>query len=411
MSVTPPVASVAASIALHDGRPYFEKTLAFGVAHGLLGTDHLDSIRADAPKGMVQIARYFGTEFLRPDLERARERMVNLVSLYLESSSNGDLQHAAESLRDYSFLSRSKGGSDMLKALIAMPQNSHFGMNERSGFTDEQIPVLAKWTLRSLPEYQAELALRSRVATVVDAAIWLANEMGVDADALEEAGKDAEAVIRTALLVHAAKRTELPDWVEFEKVITALRKKHGGSGKPISLIVPKDLPTEYREVVGLMRNSVELDLVKILDANLPVRKLFDQTPAFMGRYFWLEDALAEVEHFERTVSATWAKATGGHSDDSTLLTLFLTVAAASAHKTLLTEKSATALVRKIRKSGLKAEAARAYITEYAPLPYQDDYIQLWDSFLEDALGTLQSDMDYALNDAMALLRRECNISA
>ena len=398
------------SIALHDGRPFFEKALAYGIAHGLLGPDKLEAIITDAPKGMVQIARYFGTEFLRPELERARERMVNMVSLYLESSCNGDLQLAAESLRDNSFLSRSKGGSDMLKALIAMPQNSHFGMNERSGFTDDQIPVLAKWTLRTLPEYQAELALRSQVATVVDAAIWLANEMGVDADALEEAGKDAEAVIRTALLVHAAKRTELPDWPEFEKVINALRKKHGAGGKPISLLVPKDLPVEFREVVGLMRNSVEQDLVKILDAELPVRKLFDQTPAFMGRYFWLEDALAEIEHFERTVSATWAKVTGGHSDDSTLLTLFLTVAAGSTPKTLLTEKSATTLVRKIRKSGLKPEAAKAYITEHAPLPYQEDYTQLWYNFLEDAIGTLQSDMDYALNDALALLRRECNIA-
>lgn len=399
------------SIALHDGRPFFEKTLAYGIAHGVLGPDRLDAINADAPKGMVQIARYFGTEFLRPELERARERMVNLVSLYLESSCNGDLQQAAESLRDNSFLSRSKGGSDMLKALIAMPQNSHFGMNERSGFTDDQIPVLAKWSLRTLPEYQAELALRSQVATVVDAAIWLANEMGVDADALEEAGKDAEAVIRTALLVHAAKRTELPDWVEFEKVVVALRKKHSTGGKPLTLVIPKDLPAEFRDVVALMRNSVEQDLAKILDTKLPVRKLFDQTPAFMGRYFWLEDALAEVEHFERTVSATWAKVTGGHSDDSTLLTLFLTVAAGSPPKTLLTEKSATTLVRKIRKSGLNAEAARAYIAEHAPLPYQDDYAQLWDNFLEDALGTLQSDMDYALNDALALLRRECNIAA
>ena len=399
------------SIALHDGRPFFEKALAYGIAHGLLGTDKLEAINTDAPKGMVQIARYFGTEFLRPELERARERMVNLVSLYLESSCDGDLQRAAESLCDHSFLSRSKGGSDMLKALIAMPQNSHFGMNERSGFTDDQIPVLAKWALRTLPEYQAELALRSQVATVVDAAIWLANAMGVDADALEEAGKDAEAVIRTALLVHAAKRTELPDWPEFEKVIATLRKKHGAGGKPISLVVPKDLPAEHAQVVGLMRHSVEQDLSKILDSKLPIRKLFDQTPAFMGRYFWLEDALAEVEHFERTVSATWGKVTGGHSDDSTLLTLFLTVAAGSTPKTLLTEKSATTLVRKIRKSGMKAESARAYIAEHAPLPYQDDYTQLWDNFLEDALSTLQSDMDYALNDALALLRRECNIAA
>jgi hypothetical protein len=36
---------------------------------------------------------------------------------------------------------------------------------------------------------------------------------------------------------------------------------------------------------------------------------------------------------------------------------------------------------------------------------------MWDSFIEEAQATLQSDADYALHDALALLRRECNISA
>ncbi len=394
-----------ATISLYDGRPFFEKALVFGIQHGILSTERVATINSDAPKGMVQIARYFGTEFLRPELERARERMVNLVSLYLESSTQGDLQHAAESLRDYSFLSRSKGGSDMLKALIVMPQNSHFGMQERGGFNDDLIPLLAKWTLRTLPEYQAELALRTQVAQVVDAAIWLSNHMGVDEDTLEEAGKDAEAVIRTALLVHSAKRTELPDWPEFEKLIVSLRKKTG----TVTITIPKDLPPEYRSVVERLQSSVQADLPKILDAKLATRKLFDQTPAFMGRYFWLEDGLAEVEHYERTLSNTWAKVTGGHSDDSTLLTLFLTVAAGNAGKTLLTEKAASALVRKIRKSGLQTQAVHRYISEHAPLPHQADYTALWDNFIEESLPTLQSDMDYAQNDALALLRRECNI--
>ena len=101
-----------------DARPFFEKALAFGVQHGILHPDKLDAIRNDAPKGMVQIARYFGSEFLRPELEKARDRMVNLVSLHLEQTSGGDLHAAAESLRDHSFLSRSKAGSDMLKACL-----------------------------------------------------------------------------------------------------------------------------------------------------------------------------------------------------------------------------------------------------------------------------------------------------
>jgi hypothetical protein len=394
-------------VSLFDARPFFEKVLVYGMQHGILDSVKLEAIRNDAPKGMVQIARYFGTEFLRPELEKARDRMVNLVSLYLEHSSGGDLRKAAESLRDHSFLSRSKGGSDMLKALIAMPQNSHFGMHESAEFNEEQIPLLAKWSLRTLPEYQAELALRSQIALLVDAAIWFAEALGKDVSDLEEAGKDAEAVVRTGLLMLAARRKDMPDWVGFEKMVVALRKKQSATLPSIAL--PKDLPEAYRAIVERVRQSVLTDLPRILDPGLTPRKLFDQTPAFMGRYFWLEDALSEVDHFERTASATWDKATSGHSDDSSLLTLFLCLATSSAPKTLLTERAATTLVRKIRKSGLKGQLAEHFIRSHAPQSHQSDYLELWEAFVADSLPTLQSDFDYALKDAMALLRRECNV--
>jgi hypothetical protein len=399
-----------AAVSLYDARPFFEKALHYGVQHGIIHQDKLDAIGTEAPKGMVQIARYFGNEFLRPDLEQARTRIVNLVSLYLESTTGGDLRRAAESLRDHSFLSRSKGGSDMLKALIVMPQNSHFGMNERGGFTDEHIPLLAKWTLRSLPDYQAELALRSQVAQVVDAAIWLADSLGLDADDLEEAGKDAEAVIRTALLVLACKRTELPDWVGFSKMVTALRKKYA-DGNPLAFPVPlpKQLPVHLKDAVEVVRQSVLSDLPKILDATLPVRKLFDQTPAFMGRYFWLEDGLSEVDHHDRTTSTAWNKATGGHDDEGSLITLFLCIATGSAPKTLLTEKTAATLIRKIRKTGLSPALASEYIRAHAPVQHQEAYVQMWQTFCDEAQPTLQSDYDYELKDAIALLRLECNV--
>ncbi len=404
------------TVSLFDARPFFEKSLVYGVQHGIIPPEKIEAMNADAPKGMVQIARYFGSEFLRPELEKAKDRMVNLVSLYLEHSSGGDLQLAAESLRDYSFLSRSKGGSDMLKALIAMPQNSHFGMNEHGGFTDDHIPQLAKWALRPLTDYQLELAQRSQVALVLEAAIWLADTLGLEASDLEEAGKDAEAVIRTALLLSTLKRTEMPDWVAFEKMILALRKKSApakttaASPLALDIALPKKLPERFKPVVEAMRQSVLSDLPKILDASVTARKLFDQTPAFMGRYFWIEDMVSEVDHFDRAASSAWHKATGGHQDDGSLLTLFLCVAAGATPKTLLTEKGAAALVRKIRKTGLKPEMASLYIQDHAPEQHQDGYSRLWDNFIEEALPTLQSDHDYALKDALALLRRECHVT-
>jgi hypothetical protein len=36
---------------------------------------------------------------------------------------------------------------------------------------------------------------------------------------------------------------------------------------------------------------------------------------------------------------------------------------------------------------------------------------MWKSFLEEALPILRSDADYALHDALALLRRECVVAA
>jgi hypothetical protein len=396
-------------ISLFDARPFFEKALVFGIQNDIIDQSKREAICADAPKGMVQIARYFGNEFLRPDLEKAKDRIVNLVSIYLESSTGGDLRLAAESLRDHSFLSRSKGGSDMLKALIGMPQNSHFGMNERAGFNDDQIPVLAKWSLKSLPDYQAEFSKRSQVAQLTDAAIWLADPLGVDGDGLEDAAKDAEAVIRTALLVQACKRTEMPDWVAFEKMITALRKKYASSASNLVWVIPKNLPAHLRDAVNIVQQSMVADLPKILDNTVTVKKLFRQTPTFMERYFWLEDALSEVDHYERTVSATWSKATQGHTDEGSLLTLFLCVAAGAAPKTVLTEKAAASLVRKIRKSGLVPDLAEQYIGLHAPQPYQADYTRMWQEFIEEAQPTLMSDYDYALNDVLALLRRECNV--
>jgi hypothetical protein len=397
-----------AVVALFDDRPFFEKALAFGVQHGVLDQAKLDAIQTDAPKGMVQIARYFGSEFLRPELEKAKDRIVNLVSLTLQIQSGGDLRKAAEQLREHSFMSRSKAASDMLKALIVMPQTTHFGMNEHGSFSDKHIPQLAKWSLCNLAEYQAELAKRQQVAHVIDAAIWMADQLGLHADDLEEAGCDAEAVIRTALLAAATKHKDMPDWVSFQKIIATLRKP--SATKTIHLVAPKNLPAEFTAAVEQVRVSVEADLPKILDAKLTPQKLFNQTPAFVGRYFWVEDGLAEVDHFDRQISAAWAKATGGHSDDSSLLTLFLCIATGSAGKTLLTEKTAATLIRKIRKSGVQLELATAFIQTHAPAEHQDDYIAMWEAFIDESLDTLESDHDYKLHNALALLRRECNVA-
>jgi hypothetical protein len=397
-----------AAVSLYDARPFFEKALQYGVAHGLIDQAKLDAICVEAPKGMVQIAAYFGSEFLRPELEKARERMVNLISLYLEDSCQGDVHRAAESLRDHSLLSRSKGGSDMLKRLIAMPQSSHFGMSERSskGFHDALIPHLAKWALRPLADYRAELVTRQHVANLVDAATWMAAQLDASDDELEEYGADAEAVIRTVLLAQAAGRDTMPDWVGFEKTIGVLRRQPLLASED-GIVVPSELPAHLHEVVETVRRSVLADMPRILDASVSPRKLFTQTTAFMGHYFWIEDALTEIDHHERSASNEWRKATQGQTDEDALLTVFLHFAAGSAAKTHMTEKGAAALIRKIRKSGLHPQRAKAFIQAHAPAALREGYVELWRLFLQEAQPLLLSDAVTSHNDAMALLRREC----
>ena len=406
----------ASGIAVFDARPFFAKALAYGVQQRLLDAAKLSAMRAEAPKGMVQIARYFGTEYLRPELEKAKERMVNLISLHLQLASGGDLRVAAELLRDHSLLSRSKAGSDLLKALLGMPQNSHFSMHEGRGFQDEQIPVLERWTRKPdatlVPEYQAELAKRQTVAHTIDAALWLAEQRGMDYDALLEEGPDAEAVIRTCLLMGMTRRSDMPDWVTFEKVIASLRAKFGTKATELpKLMVPKGAPAEWAATLQTQRESIWNDWHKIVYSSVPVRKLFQNTPAFTGRYFWLEDGLAEVDEWERSISAAWTQATQGAEDEGSLMTVFVTLAAGNKPSTVLTEKQAATLVRKIRKNGLHAQVAADFIRSHAPPDFRDDYLAIWEAFVEDALPTLRSDLDYALHDALALLRRECNVSA
>jgi hypothetical protein len=51
------------------------------------------------------------------------------------------------------------------------------------------------------------------------------------------------------------------------------------------------------------------------------------------------------------------------------------------------------------------------VRSHAAGAYQQDYLTLWTDFVQDAEKTLTSDRDYQMHDALALLRRECNVVA
>eukprot|EP01034_Spumella_vulgaris_P012891 gene12891-16415_t len=184
-----------------------------------------------------------------------------------------------------------------------MPESSNFGM---AGYADAETPLLAVWSLRSHADYRAELARRTQIAQAIHAAQWLAEQFDLDPDELEAAGADAEAVIRTGLLMLAlAPRAmdlgEWPNTVAFEKMLMAQRKKK--LAQPSQLRLPPGLPAELREVVLAHCASVLADLPRLLDSATLVRTLLRPTGAFRARYFLLDDPLAEVDNFHRSLDA------------------------------------------------------------------------------------------------------------
>ena len=452
-------AAPAASLgmALHDSRAFFEKALAHGLQHGILDSATLDTIHEEAPKGMVQIARYFGSEFLRPELEKARARMVNLISLHLQEASGGDLAEAAQLLRQHSLLSRSKAGSDMLRQLIALPDSTHFALG---GSDEAQTPLLARWSLRSHADYRAEFERRSHIAQTVDAALWLAARFGLDAEDLEEAGTDAESVIRTALLWRALapRSTQWPTAAALRKTLLARQKKPAAKAssaaaktakKPPAalttanvesalpaLTLPSALPVAMRPAVEAQCDTVRTDGALLLQASgARLSTLLRSTSSLRAHYFLLDDPLAEVDDYHREFaemdgesdaldapgaeegsvaapgSKVWDKATQGSTDEHALLTLFVSLASGTPKKTLLTEKGAAALLRKIHKTGFDAERATAFIRDHAPQAWRAGYLALWDGFVQESEATLCSDQLGALQEALALLRRECHVTA
>ena len=373
--------AVPSALALHDSRAFFEKALAHGLQHGILDAATLAAIHAEAPKGIVQIARYFGSEFLRPELEKAHVRMVNLISLHLQDASGGDLAEAAQLLRQHSLLSRSKAGSDMLRRLIALPDSTHFALG---GNDEAQTPLLARWSLRSHADYRAEFERRSHIARSVDAALWLAGRYGLDAEDLEEGGADAESVIRAALLWRALapRSTEWPTAAALRKALLARQKAPAATGEAAkkttkkttgtgaesasvempTLTLPPALPAALRPAVLAQCDAVRADGALLLQAgSARLRTLLRATGSLRARYFLQDDPLAEVDDHHREFadaggaedafgaplategapapgSKAWERATQSQTDEHALLTLWVSLAAGTPKKDLADRK-------------------------------------------------------------------------
>ncbi|MGV8900541.1 MAG: hypothetical protein ACOH2B_15075 [Burkholderiaceae bacterium] len=395
-------------VSLYDARPFFEKALHFGVQNGTIDATKVRAILDDAPKGIIQIADFFGSQYLRPDVEIALTRMVNLVSLFLEEKTGGDLMQAAQSLRDNTFLSHSRGGSELLKKLFALPEDAIIGNHRSTELKD----FLTKWSRQTPVAYRKEYKKRTGAQHEIAAALWLAEHAGMSADALED--EAAELVIRTAVLLRLSasknQRTiaSMPNAFEFAQLIDTLRTKGiAADAQKRAHVIPADMPEHYKVIVERIRKKiVKTDIPEILDPTTTLAQLLNK---LQQKYYLRSDDADDVSNFDAIVSKDWTRVTEGKSDSESLLTLFLCLAGSTTPKTRINEKKTREIVRKMRKDGINPALVSAYINQFAPFEMREGLIALWDDFFAEAEKYLMDDWDTKFVEVLSFLKDNCTI--
>ena len=402
------------SLATVDNRPFFDKALQSGVTQGIITPDRLQSLQDEFSKGIVQIANFFGTAYLRPELELALRRMVNLVSLHLEDLSGGDIQVAAASLRDKTLLSHSKAGSDMIKRLHAMPDSTLIIGNPVS--VENQRAYLDEKTASdtaSLAEYHAELTKRLDNQNTIDFAFWLARNMGASRNDID----DADSLIRSAMLVFFANPAELkiPTRTDFVRLVKAAKSTKAKFNDTRLRNMLKEAPTEFQRLAQhAMERFIKMDLPRIRASSNTADKLLYGDSDVM--YFVNESLDDDVREYDRLVAKEWDRVTKGEADDPAVVaTVLFFVATGLPPKASMLLREAKAVIQHFRTKGFDSQAVIQFIDDHAPEAIREDLQKAWTDDLRREAEEQLNDSDPNWPDAhmeraLEYVRKTCAVT-
>ncbi|HRH71852.1 hypothetical protein [Zoogloea sp.] len=377
-----------------DTRPYFERVLCHALQTGVVDNTRLDALRREGAKGIVQLATYFGTPNLRPELEAARTRLVTLVGLALEAESGGKIEVAGCLLRDKTLLALSKAGADRLRKLHTLPTERLLGAPEV--FRESEKDFLARCTADSpmtYARYLAEQVTRERNKDYIDAAYWLAERLGVAREDADEWHVFCESVINSALLVLLCERKPAGFFsVErFMKLHEAARKKRSAS-------IPA-LDAWLEEAPQSVRKLLQRESARFVAEVLPVIREFSATEIyrnqdrFSGLFFFDTSSVNEITHHDKACAEAWTRITGNQGEHTDVQCGVLLMVATGLEPTRsLLKRDATRIWDRFRESGFDEAAVARFIENVVPFEYQSDVRRLW----EDDLGpeaSLQLDSD------------------
>ena len=377
-----------------DTRPYFERVLCHALQTGVVDNTRLDALRREGAKGIVQLATYFGTPNLRPELEAARTRLVTLVGLALEAESGGKIEGAGCLLRDKTLLALSKAGADRLRKLHTLPTERLLGAPEV--FRESEKDFLARCTAdtpMTYARYLAEQVTRERNKDYIDATYWLVGRLGVAREDADEWHVFCESVINSALLVLLCERKPAGFFsVErFMKLHEAARKKRSAS-------VPA-LDAWLEEAPQGVRKLLQRESARFVAEVLPVIREFSATEIyrnqdrFSGLFFFDTSSVNEITHHDKACAEAWTRITGNQGEHTDVQCGVLLMVATGLEPTRsLLKRDATRIWDRFRESGFDEAAVARFIDNVVPFEYQSDVRRLW----EDDLGpeaSLQLDSD------------------
>ena len=402
------------SLATVDTRPFFDKALHYSVRQGMITPDRLHSLQEEFSKGIVQIANFFGTAYLRPDLEHALHRMVNLISLYLEDMSEGDIQLAAASLRDKTLLSHSKAGSDMIKRLHAMPDSTlimggSISTESQRAFLDEKTASDAI----PLAEYRSELAMRQENRNMIDFSFWLAAKMGVPRDDID----DADSLIRSAMLVVFIDQAELkiPTRTAFVGLIKAAKQTKAKLNKARLQGLLKAAPTEFQRLAQrAMERFIKKDLPQIRASSSTADKLLYGESGEI--YFVSENLDEDVREYDRLVAKEWDRVTRGEADDPAVVaTVLFFVATGLPPKASMLLREAKAVIHHFRTRGFDSPAVIRFVNDHAPEAIREDLQKSWEEDLkrdaeEQLIDNDPNWPDTHMERALEYMRKTCAVT-
>ncbi|MDI1300167.1 hypothetical protein [Methylotenera sp.] len=415
MAITQNIHSVTA----YDNAPFFEKALKHAVQNNFIDQVRLAELINDAATGSLQIAEYFDeSTHLRQNLEVSMRRMVSLVSLYLEDTTDGELDKAAQLLKDKPFRALSRGGSQMLKALYSMPEDEHFG----SSRLDTEREFLKKCLSKELStaKYRQEFKDCERYKSQINLATLLVKKLGATVSELNDMHASTQHVIRTSLLSLAfgakkaiASKTKFPDEATLYEIFTSMRKEWALLGDvTYSSKFIEDVPAEFQVNIKTTLQSIKNeDIPKIVNQSVSLESVLNDLKH--SKYFYLHDQLNEVSRFDKALAADWFSLIGNTdasstNEDSSLLTLFLCVAAGVARKSTLKAFEAKKAVLNIRENGLLQNEVLNLI-KTAPHDDINQLMSLWDDFIDEASPYLLDSSDENLHEVMSYLTDRCNI--